>query len=48
VKVFLHTNIFVNAYATRCLCADVLRLVLAGRELITAEVVLSELARVSR
>jgi putative PIN family toxin of toxin-antitoxin system len=46
VNVCLETSIFVRAYATRGLCADVLRLVLAGRELITGEVVLSELARV--
>jgi hypothetical protein len=48
VNVCLETSIFVGAYLTRGRCADVLLLVLAGRGLITAEVVLSDLARVSR
>ncbi len=46
MRVFLDTNVLVSAYATRGLCADVLRLVLAEHELITAEVVLQELERV--
>jgi putative PIN family toxin of toxin-antitoxin system len=44
--VLLDTNVLVSAYATRGLCADVLRLVLAEHELITAEVVLEELERI--
>jgi putative PIN family toxin of toxin-antitoxin system len=46
VKVFLDTNVLVSGFATRGLCADVIRLVLAEPELITADVVLSELKRV--
>jgi putative PIN family toxin of toxin-antitoxin system len=46
VKVFLDTNVLVSGFATRGLCADVIRLVLAEHELITADVVLSELKRV--
>jgi uncharacterized protein len=48
VKVFLDTNVLVSAYASRGLCADVLRLVLAEHELICAEVVLEELQRILR
>jgi len=46
VKVFLDTNVLVSGFATRGLCADVIRLVLADHELITADGVLSELKRV--
>lgn len=46
MKVFLDTNVLVSAYATRGLCADVLRLILAEHELIVAEVVLDELERI--
>jgi putative PIN family toxin of toxin-antitoxin system len=46
VKVFLDTNVLVSGFATRGLCADVIRLVLAEHELITADVVLSEFKRV--
>jgi uncharacterized protein len=46
VKVFLDTNVLVSAYATRGLCADVLRLVLAEHDLLTGEVVLGELERI--
>ena len=46
MKVFLDTNILVSGFATRGLCADVSRLVLAEHELITADVVLNELKRV--
>ena len=46
MKVFLDTNILVSGFATRGLCADVIRLVLAEHELITADVVLSELKQV--
>jgi putative PIN family toxin of toxin-antitoxin system len=46
VRVFLDTNILVSAYATRGLCADVLRLILTEHELLTGEVVLNELERI--
>ncbi len=42
----LDTNVLVSAYATRGLCADVLRLVRTEHEFITAEVVLDELERI--
>ena len=43
MRIFLDTNVLVAAFATRGLCADVLRTVLAEHELITGEVVLGEL-----
>ena len=43
MRVFLDTNVLVAAFATRGLCADVLRIVLAEHDLITGEVVLREL-----
>lgn len=43
MRVFLDTNVLVAAFATRGLCADVTRVVLAEHELITGEVVLLEL-----
>jgi putative PIN family toxin of toxin-antitoxin system len=43
--VFLDTNVLVSAFATRGLCADVMRVVLAEHQLITGEVVLSELRK---
>lgn len=46
MRVFLDTNVLVSAFATRGLCADVLRVVLGEHTLITSEVVLRELARV--
>jgi uncharacterized protein len=46
LKVFLDTNVLVAAFATRGLCADVLRTVLAEHELILGEVVLTEFRRV--
>jgi len=46
VRVFLDTNVLVAAFATRGLCADVVRVVLAEHQLITAEVVLTELRAV--
>ena len=46
MKVFVDTNVLVSGFATRGLCADVIRLVLAEHELITADVVLNELKRV--
>jgi putative PIN family toxin of toxin-antitoxin system len=44
--VFLDTNVLVAAFATRGLCADVTRVVLAEHELITGDVVLAELRKV--
>jgi putative PIN family toxin of toxin-antitoxin system len=48
MKVFLDTNVLASAAATRGLCADVLREVLASHELFLSEQVLSELARALR
>jgi len=48
VRVFLDTNVLVSAFATRGLCADVFRHVLAEHDLITGEVVIIELRRVLR
>jgi len=48
VRVFLDTNVLVSALATRGLCADLVRFVLAEHELITGEVVVAELRRVLR
>jgi len=48
VRVFLDTNVLVSAFATRGLCADVMRHVLAEHTLVTGEVVLAELRRVLR
>ena len=45
MRVFLDTNVLVAAVATRGLCADVMRVVLAEHELITGEIVLSELRK---
>ncbi len=46
MKVFFDTNVLVSAFATRGLCADLMRLVLAEHELLTGEVNLVELRRV--
>ena len=46
MRVCLDTNVLVAAFATRGLCADVTRVVLAEHELITGEVVLTELREV--
>jgi putative PIN family toxin of toxin-antitoxin system len=46
VRVFLDTNVLASAAATRGLCADLFREVLASHELITSRQVLSELRRV--
>ena len=46
MRVFLDTNVLVAAFATRGLCADVTRVVLAEHQLITGEVVLTELRAV--
>jgi len=45
VKVFLDTNVLVAAFATRGLCADVLRSVLTEHELLLSDTVLRELNR---
>jgi len=46
VKVYLDTNVLVSAFATRGLCADVLRHIIAEHELLTGEVNLEELRQV--
>ncbi len=46
MRVFLDTNVVVSGFATRGLCADIIRLVLAEHELIIGEVVLEETRRV--
>ena len=46
MRVCLDTNVLVAAFATRGLCADVLRTVLAEHELVIGEVILAELRRV--
>ena len=48
MRVFLDTNVLVSAFATRGLCADLLRYILAEHDLITGEVVIAELRRVLR
>ncbi|MPZ77810.1 MAG: putative toxin-antitoxin system toxin component, PIN family [Deltaproteobacteria bacterium] len=45
---FLDTNVLASAAATRGLCADVLREVLASHQLLTSAQVLNELRRVLR
>jgi len=46
VRVFLDTNVVVAAAATRGLCADVMREVLARHDLVVSEVLLTEIATV--
>lgn len=46
MRVCLDTNVLIAAVATRGLCADVLRTVLAEHELVIGEVILAELRRV--
>ena len=48
MRVFLDTNVLVSAFATRGLCADVFRHILAEHDLITGEVIIVELRRVLR
>jgi putative PIN family toxin of toxin-antitoxin system len=48
VRVFLDTNVLVAALATRGLCADVFRTVLASHELVVSQQVLDEVRRVLR
>jgi putative PIN family toxin of toxin-antitoxin system len=45
VRVCLDTNVLVAAFATRGLCADVLRAVLADHDLVIGDVILAELRR---
>ena len=46
MRVFLDTNVLVSALATRGLCSDLLRVVIANHSLIAGETVLRELRRV--
>ncbi len=46
MRVFLDTNVLAAAFATRGLCADLVRYVLAEHQLITGDVVLDELREV--
>ena len=48
MRVFLDTNVLVSAFATRGLCADVLRHVISEHELLVGEFVLDELLPVLR
>lgn len=48
MRVCLDTNVLVAAFATRGLCADVFRSVLAEHELVVGDVILAELERVLR
>ena len=48
MRVFLDTNVLVSAFATRGICSDLLRHVLAEHELIVGEVVIAEVTRVLR
>ena len=46
MRVLLDTNVLVSAVATRGLCADVFRAVLAAHELVTCPQVLKEVRRI--
>lgn len=46
MRILLDTNVLASAFATRGLCADVLRVVLSDHELVVPEVVIDELRRV--
>jgi putative PIN family toxin of toxin-antitoxin system len=48
MRVLLDTNVIVSAVATRGLCADVFRAVLASHELVTCPRVLKEVRRILR
>ena len=48
MRVFVDTNVLVAAYATRGLCSDLLRLILAQHELVVSRQVLAELERALR
>jgi putative PIN family toxin of toxin-antitoxin system len=45
LRVFLDTNVLVAAFATRGLCADVFRLVLAEHELLVSAALIEEITR---
>ena len=45
MRVFLDTNVLVSAFASRGICADLLRHVLVEHHLVTGEIVLTELKR---
>lgn len=46
MRVFLDTNVLVSAFATRGICADLLRIVIAEHVLVVSGTVLRELRRV--
>ncbi len=46
MKVYLDTNVFVSAFATRGLCADLFQAVIADHQLVVGETVLVELRRI--
>ena len=46
MKVYLDTNVFVSAFATRGLCADLFQVVIADHQLVVGETVLVELRRI--
>jgi uncharacterized protein len=48
VKVLLDSKVLVSAFATRGLCADVLRVVLSEHDLVTADVIIEEVGRALR
>jgi putative PIN family toxin of toxin-antitoxin system len=48
VRIVLDINVLIAAFATRGLCEDVLRTVLAEHELVVSEFILGELERVLR
>lgn len=48
MRVFLDTNVVISAVATRGLCADLFRVVVAEHELVVGEVVIEEVRRILR
>lgn len=46
MRVFLDTSVLISAFATRGLCTDLFRVLLAEHEILTGEVNLAELRRV--
>ena len=46
MRVFLDTNVLVSAFATRGLCSDLFRSVIAEHDLVVGEVVLEEFRRI--
>ena len=46
MRVVLDTNVLIAAFATRGLCEDVLRIILAEHELVASKFILDELERV--